>query len=251
MTGIPPMTPTDAFADEPDPVAPQCRPTADTIQSVLDGDAAPAALAADPHPLTCATCRERVRAARVLLAVLTAPADAVAVPAGFTEKVMGDVWGAWHARRRKRVRTAGALVALAAAVLVAAFAIFTPRPERPDFVRGLTAPVAPVEEAPAPREKAPAVRIGDEVAKAGQSLREAPQPLAESVAVAPKLLDAFAGAFRGPAGPMPMGEALEPARRSLAELPDAARTGLEPVTGTAQKALDRLLRDVAAVSPKS
>ena len=46
--------------------------------------------------------------------------------------------------------------------------------------------------------------------------------------------------------PPPAGR-LEPARKSLADLPDAARAGLEPVTGTAQKAFARLLRDVGAV----
>ena len=43
---------------------------------------------------------------------------------------------------------------------------------------------------------------------------------------------------------------LGPAGKSLTEIPDAARTGLEPVTGTAQKAFNRLLRDVGAMQPK-
>jgi hypothetical protein len=47
-----------------------------------------------------------------------------------------------------------------------------------------------------------------------------------------------------PPVPTPMAEVVAPAAVSIAELPAAARTGLEPVTGTTQKAFTRLLRDV-------
>lgn len=252
--------PEDDFPDDDlDRVAPECRATADAIQSVLDGAALAESLDSDPHATACATCRERVRAARVLLSALAAPAEPVAVPAGFTEKVMADVWAGWHERRRERVRRAykvGGVLALAAAVLIAAFVLPGLLQKREPVVHFKAIDAMPQPEAaPAPREKPPVpprpMRIGDEVAKAGQALRDTPKPLADSVAVAPKLYEAFAAAFR-PAEPVaPMGAVLEPARKSLAELPDAAKHGLEPVTGTAQKAFDRLLRDVALVKPKS
>lgn len=253
------LTPEPAFDDEHEPVAPECRGTVEALQSLLDG-AAPDTLDADTHAGACPTCRERVRAARVLLSVLTAPEEPVPVPAGFTDRVMSGVWDSWRARRRARVRYASrvaAVFALAAAVLVAAFMIVAPQKPQPQFVQDTPAPgdAGRPEPVPAPREKAPEprpIRINDEVAKAGQAFRAAPNPLADSVAAAPKLFDAFATVLRNPVEPIePMGDMLEPARRSLAELPDAARAGLEPVTGTAQKAFDRLLRDVAAVKPKS
>jgi hypothetical protein len=48
-----------------------------------------------------------------------------------------------------------------------------------------------------------------------------------------------------------MGTALAPARKSLSEIPVAARAGLEPVTDTAEKAFTRFLRDVGSVKPNS
>jgi hypothetical protein len=251
-------TPDDTLADELDPVAPQCRPTVDAIQSALDGEAE--ALAADAHPLTCATCRERVRAALVLLRCWRPRRRRSKCPPGFADRVLV---AAWH-------RTPGSGPPPAAgAALRPGWPAGPPRscsrcswsprggaragaePPNDTFTGVHPAPAARPEPAPAPREKAPPVRIGDEVARPGSRCAARRSRSPTSVAVAPVLLDAFAGAFRPPAGPLPMGEALEPARKSLAELPDAARTGLEPVTGTAQKALDRLLRDVAAVKPRS
>lgn len=244
-------------ADDSDPVAPECRATADAIQRVLDGVAAPETLDADPHAGACPACRERLRAARVLLAVLAAPGDPVPVPAAFTDRVLSAVRADRTASvRRRRMLSVAGVLALAAAVLVGAWVIIdtnpVPAPERPKEVVRQPVPVPDVP--PAPREKAPApppIRIGAEFARAGQAFRDAPKPIADSVAIAPKLLDALTGPFTTPAAPAPMGDALEPARRTLADLPDAARSGLEPVTGTAQKAFDRLLRDVASVKPKS
>lgn len=259
------MTPPADTFDESEPVPPQCRATVARIQLALDGETPAGALDADPHAGACAACRDRVGAARALLSALAAPAEPVAVPAGFADRVLVAVLAdAWAAPRptgvRRRVWRGAALAGLAAAVLVAVFVVLPrwdrERNRRPDTfadVRpSIVAPPGPPEVvAPAPREKPP-VRIGPEVAKAGQALRETPQPIADSVAAAPKLFGAFAAALRVPDEPAgPMGAALEPARRSLADLPDAARTGLAPVTGTAQKAFDRLLRDVAAVKPKS
>lgn len=256
----------DSLADARDRVAPECRATAGLVQLVLDGAAPAESLDSDPHATACATCRGRARAARVLLSVLAIPSEPAAVPTGFADGVLAALVadGKAESRRlatRHLVAKAAGRAALAAAVLLAVFAL-VPRPapqtdtfaELAPFVAPEPAPVP--EPAPAPREKVPAppprpMRIGDEVAKAGQALRDTPKPIADSVAVAPKLYEAFASAFRPAAPVAPMGDMLEPARKSLAELPDAARSGLEPVTGTAQKAFDRLLRDVALVKPKS
>lgn len=253
------LKPFDPFADEP--VPPQCRATTDRLQRALDGEDAVESLDADPHLGACPACRERVRAARVLLAVLATPAKPVAVSAGFTDRVVKAVQEDRHVRTRRGVYKAAAWFALAAAVLVAAFAIFAPKGEKPvNFVPDIPHEVARKPEVAPPPEKVPAptpapeprpIRFNDEFAKAGQAFRDAPNPLAESVAVAPKVFDALTSPFTQPPAPMGMGEALEPARKSLADLPDAARTGLEPVTDTAQKAYDRFLRDFASVKPKS
>ncbi len=248
--------PYDPF-NNTEPAAPECRATVDGIQRALDGDASPETLDANPHFGACVSCRSRLRAARVLLAVLANP-EPVAVPSGFAERVVKAMWEDQHTRSRRGVYKATAWLALAAAILVAAFAILSrPRPHPKDPSNWLPPreTAKPLEVAPEPRAKTPApapeprpINIGAEFAKAEQALRDAPKPLTDSVAVAPRLLNALTAAFTKPA--TPMGDILEPARKSIADLPDAARIGFEPVTGTTQKAFDRLLRDVASVKPK-
>lgn len=229
-------------------VPPECRATVDLIQQALDGDAG-IALDADPHPVACAACRARVRAARVLFDALAAPRDPVAVPSGFADRVLAAVAAdrASLAPAPRRFPKVAALLALAAAVLVGVW--FIARDPKPNETAQQPVPPAPVEVAPPPREQEPAPRpinIGTEVAKAGQAFRDAPKPLTESVAVAPKLFDALTGTFKLPAPPAdPM------ANVELPNLPVAARAGLEPVTGTAEKAFNRFLRDVGAVKPNS
>jgi hypothetical protein len=257
------LTPDDF--PEPDPVPPECRATAGLIQRVLDGDAAPGALEADPHAAACPACRQRVRAARALLAMFAAPREPVAVPAGFAKRVTERMWAERHARTRLR-SFVGACAAIAAGLLLLAGLGFlfdskpeplvpAPSPQLPDYTAKHQGP----EVAPAPHSKTavPApqprtIRLADELAKAEQKLLEVPKPLAESAAVAPKLFDAIGSALKLPdMANDPMANALEPARKSLSELPGAAQAGLEPVTGTAEKAFKRFLSDVGAVKPRS
>jgi hypothetical protein len=265
------LTAHDSF-DDADSVPPECRATVARIQNALDG--APSVLGgvldADPHSAACPACRERVRAARLLLAVLATPAEPVAVPAEFADRVVAAVAAdaadaADTTARRSHVRSRTyrtvAWLAIAAAVLIGAWFIVNGG-SKPNEVVQHPVPPAP-QGTPEPPDQTPGqtpdpapdprpIRIGDEFAKAGQAVLEAPKPITESVAVAPKVLDVLTGSFKLPAAPAdPMGPALEPARKSLAELPIAARTGLEPVTGTAEKAFNRFLRDVGAVKPNS
>ncbi len=232
--------------------SPECRAVVASIQRLLDGDASTDTRDAKPHLGECSSCRERVQAVRVLLSVLANP-EPVTVPAGFADRVVKAMWEDRHTRTRRGVYKATAWFALAAAVLVGVVAIFGGSKPVPADEIAKQPEVAPESRAktlqPAPEPRP--INIGDAFAKAEQALRDAPKPLTDSVAAAPKLLDALTAAFTKPAAPMPMGDMLEPARKSIAELPDAARTSLEPVTGTAQKAFDRLLRDVASVKPKS
>lgn len=240
--------------DGPEPLSPRCAAVAERIQRALDG--APADWAAEPHLAECPLCAGRVRALHKLLGALTQPRPA-AVPAGFADRVLAALGPApAPAPRRARARVA-ALAVLAAALLVGAYfgfsALRAPRAPEPANPGHLVrhAPARAPELAPGPREKP--LRIGDAVASAGQSLLEAPRPLGESVAVAPKLLDALAGPIAWPAArPVdPVAHVIEPARRSLLELPTAARATLEPVTGTAAKAYARFLRDLGSVKPNS
>lgn len=244
--------------EEPDgdPVPPLCRATVESIQRALDGTATPDVFDADAHAGTCPTCRERLRAARGLLSVLALPPESVAVPAGFADRVLATVEGDRRVHTRSRAYKAAAWLALAAAVLVGVWVIAkSPAPTTGEVV--VVPPDGP-QIAPAPREKAPAapdprpLRMSDALANTGQALLEAPKSLTDSVAAAPKVFGALSDSFKLPAPNVdPMGTALEPARKSLAELPEAVGTGLEPVTGTAEKALARFLRDMSSVKPNS
>lgn len=256
------LTPDDF--PEHESLPPECRATAELIQRALDGEGVAGPLDADPHATACPACRQRVRAAKALLALFAAPRAPAAVPAGFADRVIAAVEKDRRVEPWRKAASTGAKVAacaaIAAAVVVAAFVLRPPQPQ-PD-APGAPAEVAKQrgpEVAPAPhaKEAAPApqpraIRLADELAKAEQKLLEVPKPLAESAALAPKLFDAIGSALKMPDMPNdPMADMLEPARRSLAELPLAARDGLEPVTGTAEKAFKRFLSDVGAVKPRS
>lgn len=220
-----------------------CRPTVARIQAYLDGDLPAAALSGDGHADGCVTCRGRVRAARALRSVLTAPVEPVFASSSLTDAILAGVRADRRARVRRRVFAVAGCGALAAAVLLMAWSpwrtagsvevVGQPRPAVPE-VRPTPAPVPPV-------------RIGDELAKAGDALRESTEAVAAPVAAVPKL---FAALTDSVAAPPRAVSPLEPARASLADLPVAARAGLEPVTGSAKKAWNRLLRDVGAVSSK-
>lgn len=243
------MNPQNAETPELPPV---CQSTADRLNRVLDGELEAAALDADPHPAGCPACRERVAAARILLSVLAEP-EPVAAPPGMASRVLAALHQDRAANVRRRSRAvAAAACALAASVAIALWLSRTPpTPVGPTGPAPETANVAPAptpETAPEPRPAVPPLRIGDELAKAGLALRGTPKSMAEPVAAAPEVLSKLTDALTRPLAPA--GGDMEPARAALADLPDAARTGLEPVTGTAQKAFSRLLRDVGAIGSK-
>lgn len=239
------MTPQSPETPEP---LPACRATADRLNRVLDGELAVAALAADPHPASCPACRERVAAAQLLLAVLANP-EPVVVPSGMTDRILAAVQADRQAeptpRGRRRV-VAFAAVAVAAAVFLAVWLPTSPDAPKPDGTPR-TPEVAKATPAPEVAPEPPPIRIGDELAKAGAALRGAPRTITDPAGSAPDMLSKLTDALTRPLAPM---EDMGPARAALADLPDAARAGLEPVTGTAQKAFSRLMRDVTAIGSK-
>lgn len=240
---------TESVTNADTPVPPVCRATVERLQLVLDGELPAAALDADPHLTACAACRERIAAARLVMSALARPAE-TSVPPGLTDAVLSAVREDRYARIRRRsyLWTTGVIVAIAASLLFLSwFTSPVPEPIVPVPFR----PEAHVQpkppEAPEPRP----VRIGDELSKVGQALREASKPITEPVGAAPQIIVKLTDTLTRPIAPTP---AFEPARKSLVELPDAARAGLEPITGTAQKAFSRFLRDVGSVQvsrPKS
>src|SRR5688572_3089611 len=117
----------DLTPDLPDLVPPACGPTLACLQAVLDGEHSAETLDADPHALACPTCRERIRAARLVLAAFAAPEVRVPLPSGLTSSILAGVRTDRAVRLRRRA-FAGSL-AVAAAVLVAVFLLNRKEPE--------------------------------------------------------------------------------------------------------------------------
>jgi len=240
-----------------DLIDPVCRPTVDRLQLVFDGVLEANALDTDSHPGVCAACRERIATARLVLSVI-ATSEPVAMPAGLTERLVTAVCGDRLAEKEAKYRrirrgsyagAVGVLLALAASVIFMTWTPEKPQALRPNDMLPRPEPVTP-ETAPAPRDVAQAkpLRIGDELTKAGIALRVTPKSVTEPASAASDAFAKLTDALTRPISPMP--EELEPARSALADLPDVALTGLEPLTDTAQKAFSRLIRDVNTVSVK-
>jgi hypothetical protein len=218
-------------------IPPECRPTLERIQAVLDRVHPASIVSADPHPASCEACCERVRAAQRMLDLFAEP---VSVRPGFADSVLAEV--AHEHKRLHRRKTAAVFGGFALAASVAlAFAV-----NQPQEIRVAKQQTVPVPQPALP----PPIRVNDELAKAGEAFRESTRPITEPAANAPRMVAALTETlFNTPA--VPMGYDLGPAGKSLADIPDAAKAGFEPVGNTAQKAFNRLLRDVTGMKPKT
>lgn len=236
--------PANADRDDSDPVEPGCRATADRLQRVLDGERAFADLDADPHAATCAVCRDRIRAA---LLVLSCVAVAPAVPREFAASILSAVRFDRRAAVRRRAFAATAGLAIAASLALVIW-LRGPTPQPPTAPNSDTAenpqPEAP-PQLPAPPQP---IRVSDQLALAADAFRESTRPITDPATGAPNVLGSLASTLTR-AVLQPGTFKLDPARDTLAELPEAARVGFEPVTGTARKGFNRLMREVNAIQP--
>src|SRR5262245_24164462 len=234
-------------SENPTPqMQPGCADLTDRLQLVLDGALTASVLDHDAHAASCPSCRERVAAARFLLNALGASSSPVPPP-GLTDSILAGTRedGLARIRRRSFAIAGGAIVAIAASLLLTTWlADRGAQPEASPFVGDPPEVAHGPTAAPEPHT----ARLSAEFAKVGQTIVDSAMPIAEPVLGAPGLLDWFTGSVSLPGG-APAG--FEPTRDALVELPDAARTGLEPVTSTTQKAFARLLRDVGGVQISS
>jgi hypothetical protein len=223
-------------------IAPECGPTLERVQAVLDRIHPASILDADLHPATCPACRQRVRAALLVHSAFAKP-EQVSVPAELTGAILAGVRRDRISRARQRGLLYAGSFAAAAAILLAIW-FNQPRQNDADLVMRDPKP-EPKLPTPAPQP----IRLNDELARAGEALRESSRTITEPAASAPRMMAAITDSLlKAPAAPIPMN--LGPASKSLSDIPEAARVGLEPVTGTAQKAFHRLIRDVSAIQPK-
>jgi hypothetical protein len=214
-------------------IPPECGPTVERIQSVLDRIHGASILSADVHAASCEACQARVHAALRLMELFVEP---VSVRPNFVDSVLSEVAHDRRVRLRRKAAAVFGGFAMAAAIGIALW-VNQPR----------DASVARQEPIPAP---APPIRVNEEFARATEAIRESTRAVTEPVEAAPRMVASFTDSlFKAPT--VPVGYDLGPAGKSLADIPDAAKSGLEPVGNTAQKAFNRLLRDVSAMKPKT
>lgn len=233
------------------PLAPACAATIERLQLVLDGQLEAVTLDADPHPASCAACRERIATARLLLNVLASPTG-LPCPARMTDSILAAVREDRLARRRRRAYVVGGSTILATAALLILIASSGGPTQRPPVEHQDPNTPEQVRREPSVAPGPHPVRLGDEFSKVGQALMDTSKPITEPVARAPGVLALISDSFARPQQPI---VGFDSAASALAELPDAARAGLEPVTSTTQKAFSRLIHDMGVVqvspSPKS
>lgn len=235
-----------------EPVDPACRPTTARLQLLLDGDANADEFESDPHTVTCRACRERVRAARLVLAAMAVPAVPI-VPGGLTSSILAGVRVERRGRVRRQVFAAVGGFAIAATVAIVVWVSWPAPPTQSETPQSheivqVPPPVLPPQTpqtVPIPEPQP--VRIGEELAKGGQVLRDSTRPILDPATAAPQVFASLANTLFRPVAPPLINR--DPLGQSLAELPDVAKAGLEPVAGTARKGFNRLLRDVGAIQP--
>jgi hypothetical protein len=222
------MTPVNPRPDDlPAPDRPAgCVAFVALVNAVLDRELGPDALDGD-HPAGCPDCRALATAARQFHGVSLPHAEPR------PELAARIVSAAARDRRfRQRRRFVGA--ALAASLLVAATAYFLRPPTGPREV--VKAPPTPAVTPEAPP------RVSDRLAEAGSAVMAMTLRARDQTVNPTRTLLPPPEAVTVPtAGAIPE---IEPAAESLAGMPDAARSGFEPVTDKTRRAVNLFLRDV-------
>ncbi len=225
-----------------------CRPTMALLQRVFDNELSASVLVADRHASSCSVCRERIATAKLVVASL-ALVDGAATPnRELTEKIVQVLLAETTTtkdRFRKRVFALSGGLAIAASLFVAIWLAWPKSSQKTESAdAGSTQPMQVDAPEKQPKQTARPVRLGDEFYKAEQALLGSSKPITEPAAVAPQVLGKLTDVLTRPAEPAQQFELIA---ISLGELPEAARSGLQPIAATTQKAFARLFRDVGAV----
>ena len=212
------------------------------VQRVLDRELGPEALDG-PHAAGCPDCRRLAASAKVLAAGLDRLRGVPQVEAARSDRIAAAA--AWDYRVRSRVRWAGraAAVALAASVLVAAvlYGPWAGRPNQPDVVR---------RQEPVPQPEPVPERVADRVADAGSALASITRKATDQALTPTRHLIPPPESVTLP--DPELASTVEPAAESLAAMPQAAKSGIEPMTTGAKRAVSLFLRDTGlAPKPKS
>ncbi len=200
----------------------ECERIASLVTRVLDREETAETLADDSHLAECATCREMV--AIVEQFALPTPKPSML----FTEHVVRAADRDFRQRRRTRWMVRSGTIAMAASVLVAVIALkpWTTKPNE-------------IVQVPVVKSTVKPVRIEQSFAEAGSAF----------VSITRKATDqSLAPAVNWIASR----DANVPAERNqgstMANLPNAAKDGIEPIANTTKRAFNLFVRDVAGLT---
>ena len=213
--------------------SPDCTAFEAVVQRVLDGELAHDRLR-DRHPQTCPACRDLVKAT-VAFTLFPNPVPKPSV--GLNQRVLLTVLLDRRQRQQRRLLVGGSALAMAACLFISLGVYFTQAGSKPTPEIVEVAPLPLTLNTP---------RVTDQVAEAGSALtamtlratEQAMRPTRALFPVDPTTV---------PQIDLPT--TMEPATESIAALPSAAKSGLEPITGSTRRAVNLFLRDVG-FSPK-
>jgi hypothetical protein len=219
------------------------------VNRVLDGDAPAAELASDPHASVCPFCRaERVGALFLIDGLKQTPVPVP--PAGFAARATRAVIR--EHRRRTAVRWAvrtGAGALAASLVLAWLASPRSPLSDRGAFARwwpgAATNPATAPNPAPDPDAMArrePPETIQSQIGEAGSAVVALTRKATDDTLAPARNLFA-SSAPRVPPKPT-AGDPPDP----LADMPQAAKAGLEPLTNAAKRAVNLFVRDVGGAT---
>lgn len=233
----------DAFL----PTSDACADTERLIQAVFDRERPIAALQ-NEHGRVCADCRRQIQDAVWLLTALDQFAEArdVSLTVNFADRVVpliqADQLSVRRASRLRRIVTActlAASIALAVVLVRERFVTTLPVSGTPELAVA-TAPSLPAD---------PPILVSAELTAMRDTLANLTRRTAEeALAPAQSLLpDSLTEPAVPPVPLTPTADSVA----TLADVPEAARSGLEPLTGSAERAWNLFLRDVGLThSPK-
>lgn len=213
--------------------SPDCTAFEAVVQRILDGELAREQLG-DRHPQTCPACRALLTAT---VAFAAFPTPVPKPSAGSNRQVLLMVLHDRRQRRQRRLLVGGSALAMAACLFISVGIYFTQTGSKPTPEVVEVVPMPPTLNTP---------RVSDQVAEAGSALtamtyRATEQAMRPTRALFP--LDPMA------VPQIDLPTTMEPATESLAALPSAAKSGLEPITDSTRRAVNLFLRDVG-FSPK-
>jgi len=225
------------------PQATDCAAFEAVVQHVLDRELGADSLEG-PHPVACAECRRLAAAAKVLACGLDRMRPPPQVEPARGDRLAAAAFRDYRFRRRVVWAGRAAGVALAASVLVAvaAFGSRTGGSKEPEVAR--TLPSHRPQPAPPPE------RVGDRVADATSALASITRKATDRTLTPPRNLIPPPESVSLP--DTELAATVEPAAESLASMPQAAKSGIEPMTTGAKRAVNLFLRDTGLTAkPKS